>query len=93
MATRTLGLLAACGALALPATALANPPVITAKLFGTAGQGGWFTSDVTVNWEITPPGYTSSGCDAVTIDTETKGVPDHVSREDRPRGELSRPPS
>ncbi len=69
-------LLITCGVLALlPATAPANPPVITAKLFGTAGQSGWFTSDVTVNWEILPPGYTSSGCDAVTIDTESKGTP------------------
>jgi len=75
MAARATGLLAACAALALPATALASPPVITAKLFGTAGQGGWFTSDVIVNWDIQPPGYTSSGCDAVTVDTESKGVP------------------
>ncbi len=76
MAVRALALLTACGALALaPAAALANPPVITAKLFGTAGQGGWFTSDVTVNWEILPPGFTSSGCDAVLLDTESKGTP------------------
>ena len=69
-------LLLTFGALLLPAaTAPANPPVITAKLFGTAGQNGWFTSDVTVNWEILPPGYTSSGCDAITVDTESKGTP------------------
>ena len=30
---------------------------------------------MTVNWEILPPGYTSSGCDAVTVDTESKGTP------------------
>ncbi|HEY5141885.1 MAG TPA: fibronectin type III domain-containing protein [Solirubrobacteraceae bacterium] len=54
--------------------ASASPPVITAKLFGTAGQGGWFTSDVTVNWDIQPPGYTSTGCEGVTIDAETKGT-------------------
>ncbi len=77
MTLRALGLLfTACGSLALsPALAAANPPVITAKLFGTAGQAGWFTSNVTLNWEILPPGYTSSGCDAIAIEAESKGTP------------------
>ncbi len=30
---------------------------------------------MTVNWEILPPGYTSSGCDAIAIETESKGTP------------------
>jgi hypothetical protein len=77
MTVRSIALLlTASGSLALaPAVAPANPPVITAKLFGTAGQAGWFTSNVTVNWEILPPGYTSSGCDAIAIEAESKGTP------------------
>ena len=39
-------------ALAAWAPAAAALPVITPKLFGTAGNNGWYRSNVTVNWTV-----------------------------------------
>ncbi len=44
-------------------------PIIT----GTLGTNGWYTSNVTVNWQIQPLPISSSGCDAVTLTTDTPG--------------------
>jgi len=37
---------------------------------GTRGTHGWYVSNVTVNWVISPPPDSSTGCDAVTLTTE-----------------------
>ncbi|HVP02447.1 MAG TPA: hypothetical protein VMT10_07760 [Solirubrobacteraceae bacterium] len=73
---RSLGLVLA--ALAASATcggvAAADQPVITAKLSGTAGDGGWFTSPVTIQWSA-PDATDTSGCDTVTLKADTTGTP------------------
>ncbi len=53
-----------------------TPPSIAPTIIGTAGTNGWYTSDVTVSWLVvdTESAVTSSsGCDAVTLSTETTG--------------------
>ena len=47
------------------------PPTITAAVAGTAGQAGWYTSNVTVSWTVTGAVNGSSGCDPVTISQDT----------------------
>jgi hypothetical protein len=48
-------------------------PSITPVISGTTGANGWYTSDVTVNWVITPLPKSSSGCDAVPLEADTPG--------------------
>src|SRR6185503_1845976 len=54
-----------------------TPPVITPTVSGTRGTNDWYTSDVAVSWNVSdsesPIGATS-GCDPVTISTDTTGV-------------------
>jgi hypothetical protein len=58
-------------AAALPlAAADGTGPVITPNVSGTAGQNGWFVSDVTLTWTVADdesPVISTSGCDAVTL--------------------------
>ena len=55
-----------------------TPPVVTPVVTGTAGDNGWYTSDVHVSWQVSDPESAVSaqtGCaDAdVTADTNTAG--------------------
>jgi Concanavalin A-like lectin/glucanases superfamily/MBG domain (YGX type)/Bacterial Ig-like domain (group 3)/IPT/TIG domain/MBG domain len=55
-----------------------SPPIIWNGLSGTEGQGGWFTSDVSVNWAWMDPESTVavvSGCEMTTVTTDTPGTP------------------
>jgi hypothetical protein len=58
--------------LAPGATGLGGPS-ITPVVRGTAGANGWYRSNVTVNWQVSPSPESSSGCDAVTIAADTAG--------------------
>ncbi|TAK73116.1 MAG: HYR domain-containing protein [Dehalococcoidia bacterium] len=52
-------------------------PTIVADVTGTLGNGGWYTSDVTVTWTVTDGESaigSQTGCDAVTISTDTAGT-------------------
>jgi hypothetical protein len=54
-----------------------TPPVITPVLTGTLGNGGWYVSNVTVNWTVSDPEsviLSSSGCDARTLAADTPGT-------------------
>jgi hypothetical protein len=67
------------GSAAPPAAILADttPPSITPTVAGTAGQNGWYTSQVVVSWTVTDPESpiaSSSGCDATTLTTDTVGT-------------------
>lgn len=53
------------------------PPAIAPTITGTAGANGWYTSDVTVHWTVTPgaSGVSSaSGCDDASVTQDTDGV-------------------
>lgn len=54
-----------------------TPPVITPQIVGTSGNGGWYTSDVTVAWSVTDAesGVASStGCSTTTLSANSAGV-------------------
>jgi hypothetical protein len=70
---RRAATIAALAALLLAPSAMATP-VITSKLFGTAGDNGWYRSNVTVNWTVvdpTSPIISEQGCDPTTITADT----------------------
>jgi hypothetical protein len=51
-------------------------PVITKTITGTAGTGGWYKSDVTVEWTVTDPDSAvtiDSGCGTQTFTSESAG--------------------
>lgn len=52
------------------------PPVVTPVVSGTVGNNGWYTSDVSLSWNITSafPVTSKTGCGAVSITSDTKGV-------------------
>jgi len=53
-----------------------TPPLITPILEGSAGNDGWYRSDVAVNWEVSDPEsgiVTKTGCDPITLSSETAG--------------------
>lgn len=52
-----------------------TPPVITATVTGSS-NGGWYTSDVTVDWSVTDPesAITSAPCASSTVTTDTAGT-------------------
>src|SRR5262249_52682209 len=55
----------------------ATPPVITPQVTGTMGTNGWYTSDVTVAWNVQDPesGIVSlTGCGTKTLTSDTAGV-------------------
>jgi hypothetical protein len=54
-----------------------TPPEITPKIVGTMGAGGWYRSNVTVNWTITDPESIILGTDCVlatTLSADTPGT-------------------
>ncbi|CAN5659635.1 hypothetical protein BH18ACT11_BH18ACT11_22010 [soil metagenome] len=53
-----------------------TPPVITPDVQGTQGQNGWYTSNVTVSWNVSDPESSitnKTGCDPTTISSDTAG--------------------
>jgi len=51
-----------------------TPPVITANVVGSQGNDGWYTSDVTVTWDVSDPDSRVrqiSGCDEVVLTADT----------------------
>jgi PKD domain len=53
-----------------------TPPIITPTVSGTVGNNEWYTSDVSVTWEVSDleSGIVSSvGCNLTTITTDTTG--------------------
>ena len=56
-------------AVALPLAADDTPPVISYSVAGTAGDNGWYTSDVALSWTVSDDESpaTTSGCEATTI--------------------------
>jgi hypothetical protein len=52
-------------------------PVITSSLNGTLGNNGWYTSDVSVSWNVSDPETgisSSSGCSSTNLTSETTGT-------------------
>jgi hypothetical protein len=51
-------------------------PEITPNVQGTQGDNGWYTSDVTVSWNVNDPESpisSSNGCETTTINSDTVG--------------------
>jgi hypothetical protein len=49
-------------------------PILVAQVQGQLGDGGWYTGDVTVSWEVSDPQTTisaKSGCETVTVTADT----------------------
>jgi hypothetical protein len=64
----------ALGAVVLaPAVAVGAVEIPAPTLTGTAGDNGWFTSEVTVKWA--PSGATVSACGTQTLTADTAGTP------------------
>ena len=62
---------------ASPVVADTTPPVITATVSGTQGNGDWYTSDVAVSWTLTDPESAINSitdCVDSTIVEDTAGV-------------------
>lgn len=54
-----------------------TPPVIRPMVSGTMGQGGWYTSNVSVTFQVTDPESTVStmmGCGSTSVTADTAGV-------------------
>lgn len=54
-----------------------TPPTIEPAISGTTGDNGWYTSGVTITWNVTDPESaitSSSGCDAIELTSDTAGV-------------------
>lgn len=54
-----------------------QPPTITPAIAGTAGQNGWYVSDVSVSWTIDNNGFlpiSQSGCEATAISADMAGT-------------------
>ena len=54
-----------------------TPPVITPIITGTQGKNGWYTTAVTVTWNVNDPGSgiaSQTGCDTFTQTADTMGV-------------------
>jgi hypothetical protein len=51
-------------------------PVITSTVTGAFGGDGWYTSDVTVAWNVVDAEseFTASGCDTQTVTSDTSGT-------------------
>ena len=54
-----------------------TPPVISLSVFGTAGDNGWYVSNVLVNWSVSDPEsgvLSQTGCGPTTITADTAGT-------------------
>jgi hypothetical protein len=55
-----------------------TPPVITPVITAALGNGGWYVTNVTVNWKVEDPEsgtiLSSSGCNATTLTADTPGT-------------------
>ncbi len=54
-----------------------TPPVIEATVNGTHGSNSWYTSNVSISWNVSDPDSSissTSGCDNVSLVTDTTGV-------------------
>jgi hypothetical protein len=73
-----------------PSPADTTPPVITPNISGTLGNNGWYTSDVTVTWEIEDPQSgivptsLSADCGTPTSITLTKIISTRIINTDTP---------
>lgn len=70
---RLVYLCAVVGMLVLAPGAVATPPEITVTISGTLGSNGWYTSNVTVKWQVAGESG-SSGCETITLSTDTPGT-------------------
>jgi hypothetical protein len=71
---RLAALAAVSGVLLLPQAAPALDAPITPVIRGTAGDNGWYRSNVTLNWTFSSLPDSTIGCDAVTITVDTPGT-------------------
>jgi hypothetical protein len=53
--------------------AAASPPTITPEITGTLGPNGWYTSSVTVSWNVSNE-TASANCDTRTLTADTRGT-------------------
>jgi RTX calcium-binding nonapeptide repeat (4 copies) len=53
-----------------------TPPTITPTVSGTLGSNGWYVSDVSVTWSVVDAEseVSTTGCDAVTVTSDTAGT-------------------
>ena len=54
-----------------------TPPLLVPSIEGPLGDGGWYTGDVTVSWEVSDPQTpisAQSGCETVTVTADTAGA-------------------
>jgi len=80
--TTSVGASAVCGSAASVGVfavfaADPTPPVIVPHVAGPLGNGGWYTGDVTVTWDVSDPQSpvsSTAGCDPVTISADTAGA-------------------
>ncbi len=58
-----------------------TPPVITPTVTGTLGSNGWYTSDVSLTWEVSDPesAVTETGCVDQTITSDQATTDDSCS--------------
>jgi hypothetical protein len=61
------------GLLVVGPGAVAAPPDVTVTISGTLGLNGWYTTNVTVDWQVSGE-TSSSGCDTVTLNADTPGT-------------------
>lgn len=55
----------------------ATPPTIVPHVDGQLGADGWYTSDVTISWDVADaqtPIWSSDGCDTVVVAEDTAGT-------------------
>src|SRR5215213_5680737 len=72
----TVGFLALASGVALAGPSDLTAPVISRQVTGSAGDDGWFRGPVNRHGTVTDPEspWTTSGCDARTIDSDTAGA-------------------
>jgi len=53
-----------------------TPPVVVPHVAGPLGAAGWYLGDATVTWAVSDPEspFTTSGCEATTVDADTAGL-------------------
>jgi hypothetical protein len=56
-----------------------TPPVVVARYFGALGLNGWYTGDVTINWDISDPDgpildWDPVGCSPFTLNVDNPGT-------------------